>query len=324
MIPADPDQRQSHYSAVVGILGRRAGKEERELLRSFASVICFEAPDRFALTLPAEALAERIYRQFRFVTATIPPATQLYKGLPGIHVSVRNPGEDEAAEEEVQAALASVGNLIRSCLRTNFYQRPERPVISIKVNSRKVEGMPSPKPLFEIYVHSRMLEGIHLRGGKVARGGIRWSDRPDDFRTEVLGLMKTQMVKNSIIVPVRSKGGFVLTGEIPAKPAVEGYLADRYREFISGLLDFTDNIADGTVLHPPDVVRHDEDDPYLVVAADKGTAHLSDAGNQAADCAIGSGDASRKRSSAGTGEQTGIGRGRTAGRLLKRRMRDEK
>ena len=139
--------------------------------------------------------------------------------------------------------------------------------------------MPSPRPLFEIYVHSRRLEGIHLRGGKVARGGIRWSDRHDDFRTEILGLMKTQMVKNSVIVPVGSKGGFVLKGEVPPRPALDEYLIDRYREFVSGLLDVTDNRADGKVLHPPEVVRLDGDDPYLVVAADKGTAHLSDTAN---------------------------------------------
>jgi glutamate dehydrogenase len=180
------------------------------------------------------------------------------------------------AEDEVLRALL---NLIESALRTNFFQTPERPVISIKVDSRKVTGMPSPRPMFEIYVHSRLLEGIHLRGGKVARGGIRWSDRHDDFRTEVLGLMKTQMIKNSIIVPVGSKGGFVLKGNVPSRPALDAYLVDRYREFISGLLDITDNIVDGAVLHPPEVVRHDGDDPYLVVAADKGTAHLSDTAN---------------------------------------------
>jgi glutamate dehydrogenase len=179
-------------------------------------------------------------------------------------------------EDEV---LRAFDNLVRSSLRTNYFQRPVRPVLSVKVDSRKVEGMPSPRPMCEIYVHSRLLEGIHLRGGRVARGGIRWSDRHDDFRTEVLGLMKTQMLKNSIIVPVGSKGGFVLKGTVPPRPALDAYLVDRYREFISGLLDVTDNIVDGTVLHPPEVVRADGDDPYLVVAADKGTAHLSDTAN---------------------------------------------
>ena len=197
----------------------------------------------------------------------------------------------QAADEEFRVALQRVSsllddeilralaNLVRAAVRTNAYQQPERPVVSIKVQSAKVEGMVSPRPLFEIYVHSRALEGIHLRGGKVARGGIRWSDRHDDFRTEVLGLMKTQMVKNSVIVPVGSKGGFVLKGTLPPRPALDQYLISRYRQFISGLLDVTDNLVDGQVVHPPGVVRLDEDDPYLVVAADKGTAHLSDTAN---------------------------------------------
>ena len=139
--------------------------------------------------------------------------------------------------------------------------------------------MVSPRPLFEIYVHSRHLQGIHLRMGKVARGGLRWSDRHDDFRTEILGLVKAQQVKNVVIVPVGSKGGFVLKGNVPPRPALDSYLIDRYRQFISGLLDVTDNLVDGKVVNPPEVVRHDDDDPYLVVAADKGTAHLSDTAN---------------------------------------------
>ena len=199
-----------------------------------------------------------------------------------------------AADNELEKALDDVGsllddevlrafgNLIAATTRTNVYQKPERPVFSIKVEGAKVENMPSPKPMVEIYVHSRRLDGIHLRGGRVARGGIRWSDRHDDFRTEILDLQKTQMVKNSIIVPVGSKGGFVLKGELPTRPALDAYLIDRYREFISGLLDVTDNMVDGDVLHPPEVVRHDGDDPYLVVAADKGTAHLSDTANAVA------------------------------------------
>jgi glutamate dehydrogenase len=197
----------------------------------------------------------------------------------------------EAAENGFHAAMESVAslvedevlramhNLIQSSLRTNFYQVPERPVIAIKVNSGKIEGMPSPKPMFEIYVHSNLLEGIHLRGGRVARGGIRWSDRHDDFRTEILGLMQTQMLKNTIIVPVGSKGGFVLKGKTPARPSLDAYLIARYSEYISSLLDVTDNIVDAKIIHPPEVVRQDDDDPYLVVAADKGTAHLSDTAN---------------------------------------------
>jgi glutamate dehydrogenase len=197
----------------------------------------------------------------------------------------------DAAERAVLASLESVASLaedevlramydlIHCSLRTNFYQTPERPTFSIKIDSRKIEGMPQPKPMVEIYVHSNRIEGIHLRGGRVARGGIRWSDRQDDFRTEILGLMQTQMLKNAIIVPVGSKGGFVLKGKPPAPPALDAYLVDRYSEYISGLLDITDNIEDGEILHPPEVVRHDGDDPYLVVAADKGTAHLSNTAN---------------------------------------------
>jgi glutamate dehydrogenase len=204
----------------------------------------------------------------------------------------RREAEIEAGDDAVRTALRAVGNLfddeilravenlVRATVRTNAYQRPERPVFSIKVESGRVDGMVSPRPLFEIYVHSRKLEGIHLRGGRVARGGLRWSDRHDDFRTEILGLMKTQMVKNAIIVPVGSKGGFVLKGQLPPRPALDAYLVERYREYVSGLLDVTDNMVGGDVVHPPEVVRHDDDDPYLVVAADKGTAHLSDTANQ--------------------------------------------
>jgi glutamate dehydrogenase len=170
-------------------------------------------------------------------------------------------------------------NLMRASVRTNFYRRPERPVISIRLECAESTRW-SPAAAVRDLRASRLLEGIHLRGSRVARGGIRWSDRHDDFRTEVLGLMKTQMVKNSIIVPVGSKGGFVLKGHLPARPGLDAYLVDRYREFVSGLLDVTDTIVEGGVVHPPAVVRHDGDDPYLVVAADKGTAHLSDTANQ--------------------------------------------
>jgi glutamate dehydrogenase len=198
----------------------------------------------------------------------------------------------EAADAALHAAFESVpnlvddeilrgmANLIAAAVRTNVYQRPERPVVAIKVESAKIDALPTPHPLFETYVHSRLLQGIHLRGGKVARGGIRWSDRQDDFRAEILGLMNTQMMKNAIIVPVGSKGGFVLKGSLPPRPALDAYLVERYREFISGLLDVTDNLVHGQVVHPPEVVRYDHRDPYLVVAADKGTAHLSDTANR--------------------------------------------
>ena len=170
-------------------------------------------------------------------------------------------------------------NLIESTVRTNFYGGADDPVVAVKLASASIEQLPSPRPLFEIYVHGPLMEGIHLRGDKIARGGIRYSDRPDDFRTEVLGLMATQMKKNALIVPLGSKGGFVVKDLAPyeGNPRTAG--DDQYRVFIGALLSVTDNLEQGHVAPPPRVVRHDEDDPYLVVAADKGTAHLSDTAN---------------------------------------------
>jgi glutamate dehydrogenase len=176
-------------------------------------------------------------------------------------------------------------NLVDSTQRTNFYQRTEdgdyKPYVSFKLDSRSIEDLPLPRPLVEIFVYSPRMEGVHLRGGRVARGGIRWSDRREDFRTEILGLMKAQMTKNAVIVPVGAKGGFVLK-----KPPTEGgrvaFQAEGivcYKMLISGMLDITDNLSSGEVVPPADVVRLDDDDPYLVVAADKGTATFSDIAN---------------------------------------------
>ncbi|MCA1797243.1 MAG: NAD-glutamate dehydrogenase [Geobacteraceae bacterium] len=177
--------------------------------------------------------------------------------------------------------LRTMFNLIDSTVRTNFFIRRtlDDYFISLKISSIGISEMPAPRPMFEVYVHNATMEGIHLRGGKVARGGIRWSDRPDDFRTEVLGLMKTQMTKNTLIVPVGSKGGFVV--KTPFKQREEGMeLSKRaYQTFMRGLLDMTDNRKEGDIITPDNIVRYDEQDPYLVVAADKGTAHLSDTAN---------------------------------------------
>ena len=199
-----------------------------------------------------------------------------------------------AAIEQALAAVQSLDedrilrqfvNAVQSALRTNYYQvdaegRPKAQ-IAIKFSSRKLEGLPLPKPLYEIFVYSPRVEGVHLRFGKVARGGIRWSDRPQDFRTEVLGLVKAQQVKNAVIVPVGAKGGFVPKhmpkGGTREQIQAEGTAA--YKLFISTLLDVTDNLGDAGVLPPDNVVRHDDDDPYLVVAADKGTATFSDIAN---------------------------------------------
>ena len=167
--------------------------------------------------------------------------------------------------------------LIEATVRTNAY-RPDCQSLSIKLRSESVPGMPKPYPLYEIFVYAPEVEGIHLRGGMVARGGLRWSTRKEDYRTEVLGLMKAQMTKNAVIVPTGSKGGFVLRRTVgPAD--LEQAVQDAYLVFIRGLLDVTDNLAGGRVVHPPGVKALDGADPYLVVAADKGTATFSDAAN---------------------------------------------
>jgi glutamate dehydrogenase len=175
-------------------------------------------------------------------------------------------------------------NAVTAAIRTNFYQVDvdgrAKAQIAIKFASRKVDGMPLPRPLYEIFVYSPRVEGVHLRFGKVARGGIRWSDRPQDFRTEVLGLVKAQQVKNAVIVPVGAKGGFVpkMLPKGPREAVLEEGTA-AYKLFISTLLDVSDNLGETGVIAPVQVMRHDEDDPYLVVAADKGTATFSDTAN---------------------------------------------
>jgi len=182
--------------------------------------------------------------------------------------------------------LRSFLAVLQATLRTNWYQMtPEgspKGHIALKLCSQEILDLPQPRPAFEIFVYSPRMEGVHLRGGKVARGGLRWSDRREDFRTEVLGLMKAQMVKNAIIVPVGAKGGFVLKQAPAERAALEAEVSACYRQLISGLLDLTDNLAGEHCRPPPDLIRYDGDDPYLVVAADKGTATLSDTANEVA------------------------------------------
>jgi glutamate dehydrogenase len=192
---------------------------------------------------------------------------------------------DEVTSLDEDRILRQFLATIQATLRTNVWQttpaNTAKPYMSFKLNPRAVPGVPEPKPLFEIWVYSPRVEGVHLRGGKVARGGLRWSDRREDFRTEILGLVKAQQVKNTVIVPVGSKGGFVLKNAPPASDR-DAFMAEGiacYKLFLSGLLDITDNIVKGTVVPPAQVVRHDVDDPYLVVAADKGTATFSDIAN---------------------------------------------
>ncbi|HSJ91423.1 MAG TPA: NAD-glutamate dehydrogenase [Ilumatobacter sp.] len=170
--------------------------------------------------------------------------------------------------------------LIRATVRTSAYQ--DTPTIAFKFDPSKVPDLPAPRPAHEIFVCSSRVEGVHLRGGPIARGGLRWSDRPEDYRTEVLGLAKAQMVKNAVIVPDGAKGGFVMKRP-PAAPAERrDEVVACYRMFVSGLLDVTDNVVGDDVVPPPRTVRYDGDDPYLVVAADKGTATFSDIANEIA------------------------------------------
>jgi glutamate dehydrogenase len=202
---------------------------------------------------------------------------------------------------EIETALESVASLdqdrilrsfhalICATLRTNYYQAGSgggsKEYTSFKLDPALVPDLPAPRPKFEIWVYSPRVEGVHLRFGSVARGGLRWSDRREDFRTEVLGLVKAQMVKNAVIVPVGAKGGFFVKSSPDPSVDREAWLAEGircYRTFISALLDITDNLVTGEVVPPARVVRHDADDPYLVVAADKGTATFSDIANEVA------------------------------------------
>lgn len=179
--------------------------------------------------------------------------------------------------------LRAVANLITNTVRTNYYQRQAdgtgKPYLALKFNSRKIEEIPAPKPFMEIFVYSTRVEAVHLRGDKIARGGLRWSDRREDYRTEVLGLMKAQMVKNAIIVPMGAKGGFVVKSDIQDREEFHKEGVECYKIFIRGLMDITDNLEGEKIIPPENVVRHDGDDPYLVVAADKGTASFSDIAN---------------------------------------------
>jgi len=187
---------------------------------------------------------------------------------------------DSLDEDRIMRIMTA---LVEATLRTNYFQRQEtgkaKTYLSIKLDSKKVPEMPEPRPYREIFVYSPRVEAIHLRGDKIARGGLRWSDRHEDFRTEVLGLMKAQMVKNSVIVPMGSKGGFVVKKQTKSREEFQKEGIACYKTFIRGLLDITDNLKGDKVIPPKNVVRRDGDDPYLVVAADKGTATFSDIAN---------------------------------------------
>ncbi|MEW1635863.1 NAD-glutamate dehydrogenase [Streptomyces sp. NPDC093801] len=197
---------------------------------------------------------------------------------------------DQVASLDEDRILRAFLTLIKATLRTNFFQPnaagEQHAYVSMKFDPQAIPDLPAPRPAFEIWVYSPRVEGVHLRFGKVARGGLRWSDRREDFRTEILGLVKAQMVKNTVIVPVGAKGGFVAKNLPDPSVDRDAWLAEgiaSYKIFISALLDITDNMVAGEVVPPKGVVRHDGDDTYLVVAADKGTATFSDIANGVAE-----------------------------------------
>ena len=273
------------------------------------------------------SLARSIIELFRarFDPARREVATQRAAAL---RATIENELEDVASLDEDRIIRRFV-NLVEATLRTNFFQPAEtgaaKPYLSFKLDSALIEDLPSPRPWREIFVYSPRMEGIHLRGGAVARGGLRWSDRREDFSTEVLGLMKAQMVKNAVIVPVGSKGGFVCK-RLPVdgdRAAVQTEVVDCYKTLIRGMLDLTDNLAGDAVTPPADVVRLDDDDPYLVVAADKGTATFSDIANQvSAEYGFWLGDAFASGGSAGYDHKKMAITARGAWESVKRHFRE--
>jgi glutamate dehydrogenase len=285
LVPAIREIRAGHAESdsLNGLIVETGlGWREVDLLRAYRN-LAFQvgaAPSRPSLDEAlqrhpdaARALLDLFAARFDPAEASRGAAVQVArerftKALEGIETAV----EDQA--------LRNLWALVEATLRTNYFRpaRAHHPFVSLKIHSQQVDFLPRPRPLYEIHVHSARMEGVHLRGGKVARGGIRWSDRPDDFRTEILGLMKTQMVKNAVIVPVGSKGGFVVKHPRPGDDGA-AEVRECYATLIRGLLELTDNIVRGEVVPPAGVVRHDDDDPYLVVAADKGTAAFSDLAN---------------------------------------------
>ena len=270
------------------VLAARLSWRETMVLRAYSrwllqTGIPFSQPYMESVLATNARTAERLARLF--VTAFDPalPAArrdaQLARLKRGIDADL-----ERVARLDEDRILRAFRAAIDATLRTNYFQTARegegpKPYLSIKLDPSKVPGLPEPRPMFEIWVHAPYAEGVHLRKGRVARGGLRWSDRYEDFRTEVLGLMKAQNVKNTVIVPVGAKGGFVCRRLPAARDEQAREVVRCYQDFVRGLLDLTDNIVDGRVVPPPATVRRDRDDTYLVVAADKGTATFSDVAN---------------------------------------------
>ncbi|MER7399929.1 NAD-glutamate dehydrogenase [Streptomyces sp. NPDC000151] len=275
------------------VLGAGLDWRQAMVLRAYAKYLR-QAGSTFSQTYMEDTLSYNVHTTRLLVSlfeARMAPrrqraGTELIDGL----LEELDGALDQVASLDEDRILRSFLTVIKATLRTNHFQKNSQgephAYLSLKLDPQAIPDLPAPRPAYEIWVYSPRVEGVHLRFGKVARGGLRWSDRREDFRTEILGLVKAQMVKNTVIVPVGAKGGFV--GKQLPDPAVDrdAWLAEgiaSYKTFISGLLDITDNLVGGEVVHPEDVVRHDEDDTYLVVAADKGTAKFSDIANEVAE-----------------------------------------
>ncbi|MBS99798.1 MAG: NAD-glutamate dehydrogenase [Oceanospirillaceae bacterium] len=276
------------------VIGARLTWREVAMLRAYSR---YNQQIRFGFSQPyiADTLARHLYIARLLVAlfrARFEPGRQNSSKVEALAERIANSILD--ALEKVDhlnddKILRRYLELIRATLRTNYFQTDGNGELKdyfvFKMDPHAIANIPLPRPMFEIFVYSARVEGVHLRGGKVARGGLRWSDRREDYRTEVLGLVKAQQVKNAVIVPVGAKGGFVAK-QLPANGSREEIMEEgiaSYKTFIRGLLDVTDNYVDGDVVPPPELVRHDEDDPYLVVAADKGTATFSDIANSIAE-----------------------------------------
>jgi len=273
------------------ILGAELGGREVSILRAFAKyerqiggTFSQNYIENTFARYPNIAKLLIKYFILRFDPANKTSAKALTKITDDIEKSL-----DKVANLDDDRIIRRFVEMIAATIRTNYFQphaeTGEKSYISFKILPAQISDVPLPLPEFEIFVYSPQLEGVHLRGGKVARGGLRWSDRREDFRTEILGLVKAQQVKNTVIVPVGAKGGFVCK-QLPSDGTRQEIFEagkECYRTFIRGLLDITDNIVDGKVVPPLNVVRLDEDDPYLVVAADKGTATFSDTANAISD-----------------------------------------
>ncbi len=274
------------------IVGTRLGWREVAILRAYAQYM-----KQVRYNFSQEFIAETLGRHLDIARALVQLFRARFDPAASADMDARREAEQALAAgiladlERVEQlnedrVLRAYLALIRGTLRTNWFQYDEtgapKQWFSFKFDSAALPNLPRPVPRYEIWVYSPRVAGVHLRGGKVARGGLRWSDRPEDFRTEVLGLVKAQQVKNAVIVPVGAKGGFVPRQLRPeaGREAVQAEGVACYRIFVQGLLDLTDNIVDGATVAPAQVVCHDEPDPYLVVAADKGTASFSDVANE--------------------------------------------